>query len=369
MNREEYMLEALKLAQKGSGYTSPNPMVGAIIVKENQIVGRGFHTAYGEAHAEINALADAGEKAKGATMYVTLEPCNHTGKTPPCTHAIIKAGIKAVFIAMPDPNPGVTGGGTKFLTEKGLEVHTGILKESAEALNVAFIKFITTGLPYVIVKYAMTLDGRIATKTGDARWISNEYSRKFVHHLRNDCDAILVGIGTVKKDNPSLTTRLDEGTGVDPTRIVVDTHLDIDPSAKVLTQESKVKTILACTAEAAKKREHLFEKENVLVLPVPTKDNRIDLSELMKVIGQMKMTSVLIEGGSRILSSALKQGIVDRVNCFIAPKLLGGDGYPVCQGDAPINMDNAIQLNKTSAYLLGADVMIQGEPQFNNICD
>lgn len=354
------MRQALALAEKGIGYTSPNPMVGAVVVKNDRIVGTGYHHACGGPHAEVNALNDAGDLARGATIYVTLEPCNHTGKTPPCTLALLNAGIAKVVIAMFDPNPNVAGNGAKYLEEKGVTVISGICENEAKQLNQAFCKYVITGKPFVTMKYAATMDGRIATQNGDARWISNEKSRYYVHQLRHANDAILVGIGTVNNDNPSLTTRLPENNGKDPVRIIVDTHLRIDPDAKVLNQKSKAETIIACAEESAKISGHMFKKKLVRVLPVALKKNFIDLDLLMTTLGQMNITSVLIEGGSRIHSSAIQAGIVDQVCCFIAPKILGGDGYPVCQGDAPLLMKNAVPVSNIHIKRFDDDIMIQG---------
>jgi len=361
MNHTQYMKQALALAKKGIGYTSPNPMVGAVVVKDDKIVGQGYHHAYGEAHAEVNALNNAGDQAKGATIYVTLEPCNHTGKTPPCTHAILESGIAKVVLAMSDPNPNVAGNGAQFLENKGVTVITGICEQEARELNAIFCKFIQTGKPFVTMKYAATMDGRIATQNGDARWISNEKSRQYVHQMRHAYDAILVGIGTVIKDNPSLTTRLTDNSGKDPVRIIVDTHLRIDPNATVLTQHSQADTIIACAEDMSKKRGHMYQQPHVRVLPVLLKNKRIDLDVLMTLLGQMNITSVLIEGGSRIHSSAIQAGIVDQVCCFIAPKILGGDGCPVCQGDAPLEMKNALPVRDIRVERFGDDIMIQGK--------
>jgi len=354
------MKHALMLAEKGIGYTSPNPMVGAVVVKKNKIVGKGYHHACGEAHAEVNALIDAGDQAKGAILYVTLEPCNHTGKTPPCTHAILKAGIATVVMAMSDPNPNVSGKGAEFLEKNGVSVISNICEEEAKQLNQVFCKFIQTGKPFVTMKYAATMDGRIATQNGDARWISNEKSRQYVHQMRHANDAILVGIGTIQNDNPSLTTRLPEKKGKDPVRIIVDTHLRINLDATVLTQTSHADTIIACSQEASNTRGHLYQKPQTCILPVPLKNKRIDLNQLMIRLGQKHITSVLIEGGSCIHASAIQAKIVDQICCFIAPKILGGDGYPVCQGEAPLQMKNATSVTNVRVQRFDDDIMIVG---------
>ena len=238
------MKMALELAEQGRGWTSPNPMVGAVVVKDGTVVGKGFHKAAGSTHAEIHALNDAGEKARGATLYVTLEPCSHIGRTPPCTQAILTSGIKRVVAGMKDPNPLVIGGGLAFLKSQGLDVSAGVCEDECLRLNEIFIKSVTTSLPFVILKCAATLDGRIATRTGDSKWITNPLSRQFVHELRHAVDAIMVGIGTVLKDNPLLTTRLEGRKGSDPIRIVLDTHLSIPPNARLLHLTSDSDTLL-----------------------------------------------------------------------------------------------------------------------------
>ena len=244
MEDEKYMLLALDLAQQGTGFTSPNPMVGAIVVKDNRIVGKGYHAAAGQPHAEVNAIEDAGAAARGGTLYVTLEPCNHAGRTPPCTEKILTAGIGRVVAAMRDPNPDVKGGGLAYLADKGVEVTAGVCEDSAVRLNEVFIKYIRTKHPFVIVKCAATLDGRIATRTGDSKWVSGAASRAFVHGLRHAVDAIMVGVGTVNADNPSLTTRIDGLKGKDPLRFIIDTRLSISEDARVLNLTSDAETTI-----------------------------------------------------------------------------------------------------------------------------
>ena len=254
MNDEQLMQEAFDLAEKGAGKTSPNPMVGAVVVKEGRIVGRGYHARFGADHAEVMALKDAGEKAKGADLYVTLEPCNHQGKTPPCTRAILAAGIRKVWVSVLDPNPGVKGGGLEFLASRGVKTAHGILKDTGEELIEAFAKHARTGRAFVVAKLAATLDGMIATSTKDARWVSGEASRGFVHRLRNISDAICVGVGTIRADNPSLTTRIAGENGRDPARIILDTRLCIPESAAVLRLSSESDTIIVHGPDAPKDR-------------------------------------------------------------------------------------------------------------------
>jgi len=361
MNDEHFMQMALTLARKGQGFTSPNPMVGAVVVKDGQVVGSGYHHAAGKPHAEVNAIDDAGDAAAGATIYVNLEPCNHTGRTPPCTRKIIQAGIDRVVVAMRDPNPDVTGGGIDYLKSRGLQVTAGVCQAEAQRLNEVFVKFSNTQRPFVILKCAATLDGRIATRSGDSKWITNEQSRSFVHHLRHSVDGILVGIDTVKADNPSLTTRLNSEPGKDPVRIILDTHLSISAEAKVLRLDSDSDTVLVAGKKVDPKKRAAIEKKGVRVMEAPLSNSRIDMVTLVEQLGAMDITSVLIEGGGRVIASALKSGIVDKIALFYAPKIMGGDdGIPICRGDGPAAMKDCIQINDISVQRFGDDVMIEG---------
>ena len=362
-NDEKYMRLTIELAEKAKGRTSPNPMVGAVIVKDGEIVGRGYHQKAGTPHAEIHAIEDAGEKAKDATIYVSLEPCSHYGRTPPCTQAIINAGLSRVVMAMTDPNPRVDGGGKAILESHGIEVTTGILENEARKLNEFFIKYITTKLPFVIMKTAMTLDGKIATHSGKSKWITSEGSRRLVHLIRNEVDAVMVGIGTLIKDDPSLTTRLPDGEGRDAIRIILDRHARILLDSKVLNQESDARTIVAVTSSAPEdKIEQIKQKAEVIV--IPEKDGRVDLLELMKKLGQMEITSVMIEGGAEVNASALRAGIVDRVMFFIAPKIFGGSDAPSpVGGDGVDEPDDAILLKDISVEQIGEDLLVTGIPE------
>ena len=358
-----YMQMALDLAARGTGYTSPNPLVGAVVVKDQKVVGRGYHKRFGEAHAEVNALEEAGPKARGATLYVTLEPCNHTGKTPPCTEKILAAGIRRVVVAMGDPNPGVKGGGIDRLRAAGLEVVEDVARRAAQRQNEFFLKHTRTGTPFVILKCAATLDGRIATRTGDAQWVSGPQSRGFVHALRHSVDGILVGIGTVNADDPSLTTRLPEGGGRDPHRIILDTHLSIPLNARVLTQSSAAQTILVTGPDVAESARCRVEQSGARVLPVPSRNGRVDLHALMKILGAEGFSSVLVEGGSRVCGSALRAGIVDKLYFFYAPKLLAGDdGIPISQGPGSERMQDCLNVQHLTVHRFGPDVMIEGYP-------
>lgn len=361
MNDVDYMNMAIELARKGEGYTSPNPMVGAIVVKNGEIVGQGYHEAAGKPHAEVNAINAAGSAADGATLYVTLEPCNHTGRTPPCTEKIIASGIKRVVIAMRDPNPKVKGGGYEYLKSKGIQVDLGVCEQYAQKLNEAFIKFITTDRPFVILKCAATLDGRIATRTGDSRWVSGEASRQYVHRLRHALDAIMVGIGTVRTDNPQLTTRLDNATGKDPIRIILDTNLSIPEDATVLTQQSKAKTIIVTGNDISEEKRKRLALKPIDIIQVQKKNNLLDLHQLMDILGSMQIMSLLIEGGSRVIGSALREQIVDKVIFCYAPKILGGDdGIPICRGQGAKTMKDCIRVKNIQVHRFDEDVMIEG---------
>ncbi len=361
MDDQHFMQMALDLAIKGEGFTSPNPMVGAVVVKDAQVLGSGYHQMVGEPHAEVNAIDAAGKLAKGATLYVTLEPCNHTGRTPPCTRKILEAGIKRVVVAMIDPNRDVAGGGAEFLERQGIRITTGVCQKQAQKLNEAFVKFVRTRRPFVIAKCAATLDGRIATRSGDSRWITGEKARQFVHRLRHAVDGILVGINTVRADNPSLTTRLPDGRGKDPVRIILDTHLSISPDAKLLQQESDADTILVVGKALTQDKKTTFEKDGIRVIQSELKNGLIDMDALMDRIGAMGLTSLLIEGGSRVLTSAFGAGIVDKVFFFYAPKILGGDdGIPICSGPGPDLMSQSIAVSDINVRRFGDDVMIEG---------
>ncbi|MFH0812619.1 MAG: bifunctional diaminohydroxyphosphoribosylaminopyrimidine deaminase/5-amino-6-(5-phosphoribosylamino)uracil reductase RibD [Pseudomonadota bacterium] len=354
------MRMAIKLASRAVGQTSPNPLVGAVIVKDGHIVGKGYHRRAGEPHAEINALAEAGNQAMGAELYVTLEPCSHYGRTPPCVDAIIQRNIKKVFVGMLDPNPLVNGKGIHKLREADIWVTTGILEEACQELNEIFIKYITTKRPFVILKAAASLDGRIAAVGGDSKWITNEKSREYVHCLRNQVDAVLVGIGTVLKDDPQLTTRLKNRKGKDPIRIVVDSTLKISPKAKVFNPESKAPTIIATTPNAPLKQIKAIEKQGGRVMVIPSQ-NQIDLNLLMETLGKEDVTSVLVEGGSQINTSALQAGIVDKVLFFYAPRIIGGKNAPLLVvGEGVSKVEDALLLHRIKTRRFGDDVMIEG---------
>jgi diaminohydroxyphosphoribosylaminopyrimidine deaminase/5-amino-6-(5-phosphoribosylamino)uracil reductase len=356
-----YMQMALDQAAKGLGYVSPNPLVGAVVVREGRVVGRGYHARYGEAHAEVNALAEAGEAAQGGTLYVTLEPCNHTGKTPPCTEAIINAGIRRVITAMEDPNPLVAGGGHARLQKAGLTVASGVGRSEAERLNEAFVKWIRTRRPFVILKCAATLDGRLATRTGDAKWVTGPEARAYVHRLRHAVDGILVGVNTIKTDDPRLTTRLPEGPGVDPRRIILDTRLRLPLTARVLHLQSAAETLVVAGPEADPAARDAVAATGARIITAPLHQGRIDLTWLMEHLGAMGLASLLIEGGGQVAGAALRSGIVDKLCLFYAPKLLGGDdGIPMCAGPGAVLMRDSLPVKSVRIQRLAEDLLVEG---------
>lgn len=353
------MRRALALARRGR--TSPNPMVGAVIVKDGKIVGEGYHRKAGEPHAEVTAFERAGKSARGGTLYVTLEPCCHWGRTPPCTKAVIESGVTSVVAAMADPNPKVGGKGLAELETAGIATSIGLLEEQARRLNEAYIKFITTGLPFVTLKMAVTLDGKIATRTGDSRWVSCEESRRVVHRLRERSDAVLVGIGTVLADDPELTARNGRRVA-HPTRVIVDSLARTPVGAKLITQ-TEGETIIAVTKTAPEERIGNLESAGARIILVDETDGRADLSGLMRALGEMKITNVLIEGGAGIASGALTSGIVDKVIVFIAPKIVGGESAPSAVGGFGVEaMADALRLERMRVRNIGCDIMIEAYP-------
>ncbi len=354
-----FMQKALQLAARGKGETSPNPLVGAVIVKGGKIIAQGYHKKAGTPHAEIVALNKAGPMAKGATLYVTLEPCCHTDKkTPPCTNSIIESGIKKVVAAMTDPNPKVSGNGLKALRKAGVEVKSGVLKSEAARLNEAFTKYISTKEPFVILKIAQSLDGKIATSRGESKWITGEIARKRVHQLRHETDALLVGIGTVQKDNPSLDCRVKGGSN--PYRIVVDSSLRISPGSKIFKHNDN-KTIIATTDRASTRKINRLTKLGARILIIKSRRGRVDLKSLMKELGKLEITSIMIEGGSSVSAAALSSNIVDKIMFFIAPKIIGGaDSISSVGGPSLPLLKNAFQLKNLKASEYGKDILLEG---------
>ena len=356
---EQMMARAISLARNGLGRTSPNPLVGAVIVRDGRIVAEGWHRKAGTPHAEIHALNMAGELARGATVYVSLEPCAHYGRTGPCARALVEAGVSRVVVAMTDPNPKVAGKGIAILQEAGIEVTTGVLEQEARQLNEVFLKWMTTGLPFVALKTAMTLDGKIATAAGQSQWITNEASRYETHRLRDIYDGILVGINTALADNPSLTTRLKEYQGRNPVRIVVDSRARLPLTAKLVT-DGAARTIVAVTEQAPAERVEALRSAGVEII-VAGSSNHVDMQSLMEQLGAMKISSVLVEGGGSVNFSLLQAGLVDRVYAFIAPKLVGGrDAITPVEGEGFQELDRAVELENIQLRQLGSDVLLTG---------
>lgn len=355
---ELYMAEALKLAGNAKGRTSPNPLVGAVVVREGRIVGQGWHRKAGTPHAEVHALNMAGELARGATVYVTLEPCSHYGRTGPCAKALVGAGVKRVVVAMIDPNPKVAGKGVKILEEAGIEVEVGVREAEARQLNKVFLKWITTGKPYVIMKTAMSLDGKIATHTGQSQWISNEKSRQRVHELRDVCDGILVGINTVLRDNPSLTTRLPAGNGKNPIRVVLDSKARIPLDCKLVT-DGEAPLIVVVSETAPQERIEALEASGVEIITAGKE--QINIDKLLIELGKRQMTSLFVEGGGRVNFSFLQAGAVDEVYAFVAPMLIGGkDALTPVEGKGFAELSSAVRLHDVSVENIDGDILING---------
>jgi diaminohydroxyphosphoribosylaminopyrimidine deaminase/5-amino-6-(5-phosphoribosylamino)uracil reductase len=360
-NAEEYIRRTLALAKKAEGLTSPNPMVGAVIIKNGQVISEGYHKKAGGPHAEIEALKKAGSKAKGSNLYVNLEPCCITGRTAPCTQAIIKSGIKKVFIGMRDPNPKVSGGGIKILKRSGIEIISGILQEECKKLNENFIKFITTKKPFVILKSAISLDGKIATRSGESQWISCSESRRTVHQLRSKVDAIMAGTGTVLKDDPILTARLGKKQVKQPIRVILDNQSLIPLTKKVFQNASSEKVIYVTSNKIPSSREKRLGKMGVDVCILKEKNKSVSLSQLMKYLGRQEISSVLIEGGSELSASALKEGIIDKVILFVAPIIIGGKLSPsVIGGDGTARLKDAWKIKNLTVQQSGSDFLIEG---------
>jgi diaminohydroxyphosphoribosylaminopyrimidine deaminase / 5-amino-6-(5-phosphoribosylamino)uracil reductase len=355
---EKYMRMAIELAKKGVGKVNPNPMVGAVIVKDEKVIGEGYHEEYGKAHAEVNAFSSLIEESKGATLYVTLEPCSHYGKTPPCVDKIIENKIAKVVVGALDPNPLVAGRGIKKLKDAGIDVVTSVLEEECKKVNEVFMKYIVEKKPFVVLKTAMTLDGKISTSSGESKWITNEKSRKEVHKLRNKLSAIMVGVNTVIKDNPELTCRLEGGRN--PIRIIVDSALRIPMESKVVI-DKLAGTIVATTELANKDRVLDLKKLGVEVIIIKAKNERVDLQSLMVELGKLNIDSILLEGGSTLSFSALEDKIVDKIQAYIAPKIIGGEKSKTPVGGKGIEkLSNAIMLENMKVISVGRDLLIEG---------
>jgi diaminohydroxyphosphoribosylaminopyrimidine deaminase / 5-amino-6-(5-phosphoribosylamino)uracil reductase len=356
----KFMRRALVLARKGIGRTSPNPAVGCVIVKDGTIIGEGWHRKAGTPHAEIHALAMAGADARGADVYVTLEPCCHTGATPPCTEALIKAGVRRIVAGMRDPNPLVSGGGLAALQQAGIETACGVLEEACRAINRPFIKHVTTGLPYVTYKCAMTLDGKIASITGESRWISCEESRKYVHRMRAHNDAVMVGVDTILADNPQLTVRHVRGRN--PLRIIVDSNLRTPTTVDILSGALARKTIIACT-EVDVDIHQRYLQNGASVLVCDASDGRVDLLDLLKKLGGIGVQSILLEGGSRLAGDALTRGLIDECVFFYAPKVIGSDGFSPFAITGITDMSRSLPFTDLSVRRLGTDIVVTARPE------
>ena len=372
MPEEKYMRRAIELAKKGSGHVNPNPLVGAVIVRDGEVIGEGYHECYGQLHAERNAIANAkkrGNSLEGSTIYVTLEPCCHYGKTPPCTEAIIEEKIARVVVGSDDPNPLVSGKGFQMLREKGIEVIPHFLKEECDAMNHVFFHYIRTGTPYVAMKYAMTMDGKIACYTGDSKWVTGEKSRAHVQTLRNHYKGIMAGIGTVLADDPMLNCRIEGGR--DPIRIIADSHLRIPMDSQLVRTAGQQPLIVACLPDANEEKAARLQEKGVEVLRIPgvttadiTEEQKevISLPVLMKELGARKIDGILLEGGGQLNESALQAGIVDRIYCYIAPKIFGGaQAKTPVEGQGLTRAADAWQFNRIGMQEFGQDILLEYE--------
>lgn len=357
MNDEFYMQRAIELAKRGEGFVSPNPLVGAVIVKDGKIIGEGWHERCGELHAERNALKNCKKTTQGSTIYVTLEPCCHYGRTPPCTKAIIEAKISRVVIGSRDPNPLVSGKGAEILRKAGIEVIEDFMRDKCDKLNPIFFRYITTKLPYVSLKYAMTADGKIATYSGKSKWITNEFSRNDVHRLRKKHRAIMVGIGTVLADNPMLNCRIENGRN--PIRIVCDSKLRIPLDCNICKTANEISTLVVSAIENSEKQSEL-EKMGVKTLILPDENGKVDLKKLMQYLGEKSIDSVLIEGGGTLAYSALQAKIVNHIYSYIAPKIFGGENAKTPVESVGVEApDDCFKLKRTNVRELGSDILIE----------
>ena len=351
------MRRAIELAKKGEGFTNPNPMVGAVIVKDGRVIGEGYHERYGGFHAERNALENASESVEGADMYVTLEPCSHHGKQPPCCEAVATAGIKNVYIGSDDPNPLVSGKGIEYLKSRGVNVIANVLKDECDAINKIFFHYITTKTPYVIMKAGMTIDGKCATYTGDSKWITNELSREDVHRTRRHVAGIMVGINTVLEDDPMLNCRLENPKN--PIRIICDSMLRIPLDSNIVKTAKEIPTIIATVSGDTEKAKQI---KNLGIDIIRTTGDRVDLKALMKELGQRGIDSVLLEGGNTLNASMLEAGLVNKLEIYIAPKIIGGvNSKPVVGGKGVALVKDAYMFGSPKVTIFGEDIKIEYE--------
>ncbi|MBM3246329.1 MAG: bifunctional diaminohydroxyphosphoribosylaminopyrimidine deaminase/5-amino-6-(5-phosphoribosylamino)uracil reductase RibD [Candidatus Omnitrophica bacterium] len=357
-DHEYYMRLAMKLAMKAKGKTSPNPMVGALVVKDGRIAGRGYHQKAGLAHAEVIALDEAGVKAKGATLYVTLEPCAHFGKTPPCVDRIIKSQVKEVIVGMVDPNPLNNGRGIRILRQQKIKVQAGFLEDELKKLNEPFIKYITKRTPYVTVKVAESVDGKIATYSGDSKWITSDKSRGYAHRIRQDYDAVMVGVNTVLRDNPKLDAWFSKRQ---PVKVVVDSQLSIPAGANIFSKNSQVIIVTLPSAPGQETENRKILDKKAKILEVREKAGQINLKDAMKKLAQAGITSILVEGGGMLIGSLFDEGLVDKVLFFISPKIIGGkDAISAVMGRGIPRIDKAIKLKEVKLKRIGEDFLIEG---------
>lgn len=362
MPSQHYMACALSLARLAMGYTSPNPAVGAVVVKDGLVVGMGYTQPVGSEHAEVMALRQAGDSARGAAMYVTLEPCAHYGRTPPCTEAIVSAGISEVHIALVDPNPVVSGSGIGRLNEAGIKTCVGAGQQEACEINEAYIKHVTTGLPFVVAKFAMSLDGKIATKTGDSKWITSEEARHYAHALRTTFDAIMVGVNTVVADDPHLTAIGCGGKGgigkMQPLRLIVDSGGRIPVSAHVFEPPGGVLVAVAAPCDSVRKQE--LVEAGAEVVELPARKGSVDIGELLKLLGKRGVVTVLVEGGGKVLGSLFDQRLVDKVLAFVSPVIIGGREAARVGGNGVHHMAEALRLSRVDIKIFGDDILVSG---------
>lgn len=362
MSDADFIRLALRLAAKAQGATHPNPMVGAVVVRAGRVVGRGFHHRAGQPHAEVMALAQAGARAKGATLYVTLEPCAHFGRTPPCTEAILKSGIRRVVVAMKDPNPKTKGRGLRRLQVEGIRTAVGVLENEAQALNRVFVTWMTKGRPFVTVKVAQSLDGKIATPGGESRWISGAQARAWVHRLRLQVDAILVGVETVLKDDPRLTVR--PSLQNPPLKVVLDSHLKTPPSARLFS--SKTPVLIAATKGASHQRENHLRQKGAQVVRFSPRQDRVPFKALLRDLAERGISHLLIEGGGQVIASAFEAQAVDRFYCIVAPKIIGGKEAPTpVEGAGIASLRRALPIRNVTVSRLGPDLLVRGDVYWN----
>jgi diaminohydroxyphosphoribosylaminopyrimidine deaminase / 5-amino-6-(5-phosphoribosylamino)uracil reductase len=356
-NHEYYMHQAIQLSLKARGMTSPNPLVGAVVVKDDKIVGKGYHRKAGTAHAEIIALDQAKKKARGATMYVTLEPCAHFGRTPPCVNRIISSGIKQVVVGMIDPNPLNNGKGLNILKMHNIQVETGVCKDDVEDINEVFVKYITTRMPFVTIKVAQSIDGKIATRTGESKWISSDISRNYSHRIRQYYDAIIVGVNTVLRDNPRLDVWF---SSKQPVKVIVDSKLSTPDTANIFDKGKVILvTLPVIQGQETENRQKLAEK--AVILEVKGKNGQVNLKDMMKKLGRMGVTSVLVEGGGTLIGSLVDEGLIDRVMFFISPKIIGGtQAISSVMGRGISRIDTAVKLGQMKIRRFGEDLLVEG---------